>query len=96
MKNLIFLLVAGAFVAVGGVFFGAWEISGLEKMPTMQSLAKSRSNSGESNPEEKAARRLEMGSEAQRPAGYFATGTGSATTNRNRHLQNQGKEINGE
>lgn len=96
MKNLIFLLVVGAFVAVGGVFFGAWEISALDKMPTMEALSKKRESSAESDRQKEAQRRLEMGNEAGRPAGYFATGTGSATGNRNRHLESQGKAINGE
>jgi hypothetical protein len=89
MKNLISLVVVGAFVAAAGMFFGAWTIPGLESMPTVESLGKSR----ESNTAKEAQRRMSKGNEAGSPASYYTTGTNSASATRNRQLQNAGKEM---
>ena len=89
MKNLIFLVVVGAFVAAGGVFFGAWTIPGLESMPTVESLGKARAD----NTKKAAEGRMGAGNEGGRETGYYSTGTNSASSNRNRRLQNAGKEM---
>ena len=48
MKTLVIVIVLGGLAAVGGVFFGAWTIPGLEKFPTVESLGKSRAGAVES------------------------------------------------
>jgi|GEM_PF-1876614 len=88
MKHLFTLLILGSLVAFGGAFVGQWKIPGLEKLPTMASM-----KAKEVQADRAADRRLEQGGGEERPAGYFATGVNSATGQRNKQLQNAGKEM---
>ena len=85
MKNLFSLAVLTALVAFGGAFVGKWKIPGLENLPTVDSL-KNKSKPGDPV----AEGRLDQGG---RPAGYFSTGANSASSDRNKHLQNAKKDI---
>ena len=51
MKTFVILLLVGGLAALGGVFFGAWTIPGLEKFPTVESLGKSRAGALQSEAE---------------------------------------------
>ena len=42
MKTLMILVLFGGVAALGGAFFGIWQIPGLEKLPTVEQLGKSR------------------------------------------------------
>jgi hypothetical protein len=45
MKTLVILVLLGVVVALGGIFFEAWTIPGLEKFPTAKRLGMSRAES---------------------------------------------------
>ena len=94
MKSLFTLIVLTALVAFGGAFLEKWKIPGLENFPTVESV-KARVNARpEADPVEQiSGSRLPQGAESGRPAGYFATGTGSATTTRNQQLRKASKEM---
>ncbi len=76
MKTLIILVLLGGVTAVGGVFFGAWTIPGLEKFPTAESLGKSRAGSVQ----REAERRYNGEEEAAKPSPWGQKQGGSLGT----------------
>ena len=94
MKTLITLIVLTALVGFGGAFLEKWKIPGLENFPTASSIqARLKAQPEPGDPlKDLGVSRTKTGNEA-RPPGYFATGTNSATTNRNQQLQKATKEM---
>lgn len=76
MKTLVIVILLGGLAAVGGVFFGAWTIPGLEKFPTVDRLGTSRAEAVQSE----AERRYHGGPEAAPPSRWGAKQGGAIGT----------------
>ena len=76
MKTLFILVLVGGVVALGGVFFGAWTIPGLEKFPTVESIGESRAGSLQGE----AERRYYGEGEAAKPPRWGTNEGGSLGT----------------
>lgn len=76
MKTLVILALLGGLAAVGGVFFGAWTIPGLEKFPTVESIGQSRAGALQ----REAERRYYGEEEAAKPARWGNNQGGSMGT----------------
>jgi len=73
MKTFVILVLLGSVAALGGVFFGAWTIPGLERFPTVESLGKSRAGALQSE-----AERRYFGDEDAKPPSRWGTNSGGS------------------